>query len=194
MIVDVDCTADGAQTCQKMGVQGYPTIKYFLAGDKKGKDYQQGRDFDAMLAFTKKTLDVEKCDVKTKKACKPNEIALIEKFDGKTSADIAEELKKRSEELKTIKSDMKAAKLEHNTKVATWKKREAALNKGEAILKQLEQLRKISAMIGAEKKRIVSAVSQQTESIEFGDFGRVELTETQEQYDMYLEGMSYPSG
>jgi hypothetical protein len=37
---------------------------------------------------------------------------------------------------------MKAAKLEHNTKVATWKKREAALNKGEAILKQLEQLRK----------------------------------------------------
>jgi hypothetical protein len=59
---------------------------------------------------------------------------------------------------------------------------------------KLEQLRKISAMIGAEKKRIVSAVSQQTESIEFGDFGREELTETQEQYDMYLEGMSYPSG
>jgi hypothetical protein len=51
---------------------------------------------------------------------------------------------------------------------------------------KLEQLRKISAMIGKEKKRIVSAVSQQTESIE--------LTETPEQYDMYLEGMSYPSG
>ena len=48
-------------------------------------------------------------------------------------------------------------------------------------------------MIGDEKKRIVSAVSQQTESIEFGDWSR-ELTETQEQYDMYLEGMSYPSG
>jgi hypothetical protein len=55
-------------------------------------------------------------------------------------------------------------------------------------------LRMISRMIGDEKKRIVSAVSQQTESIEFGDFGREELTETQEQYDMYLEGMSYPSG
>ena len=35
MIVDVDCTADGAQTCQKMGVQGYPTIKYFLAGGQE---------------------------------------------------------------------------------------------------------------------------------------------------------------
>jgi hypothetical protein len=51
---------------------------------------------------------------------------------------------------------------------------------------KLEQLRKISAMIGEEKKRIVSAVSQQTESIE--------LTETKEYWDMYLEGMSYPSG
>ena len=142
MIVDVDCTADGSQTCQKMGVQGYPTIKYFVNGDKKGKDYQQGRDYDSLLAFTKKTLDVEKCDVKTKKACKPNEIALIEKFDGKSSSEIAEEMKKRAEELKTIKSDMKAAKLEHNTKVATWKQREAALNKGDFILKQLEQLRK----------------------------------------------------
>ena len=36
---------------------------------------------------------------------------LIEKFDGKSSSEIAEEMKKRAEELKTIKSDMKAAKL-----------------------------------------------------------------------------------
>ena len=39
LIVDVDCTADGQGTCQRMGVQGYPTIKYFMSGDKKGKDY-----------------------------------------------------------------------------------------------------------------------------------------------------------
>ena len=51
---------------------------------------------------------------------------------------------------------------------------------------KLEQLRKIASMIGDEKKRIVSAVSQPIESIE--------LTETQEQLDLYLEGMSYPSG
>jgi|Transcript_4593 hypothetical protein len=31
LIVDVDCTAGGQGTCQKMGVQGYPTIKYFMA-------------------------------------------------------------------------------------------------------------------------------------------------------------------
>ena len=142
MIVDVDCTADGKDVCQKMGVKGYPTIKYFMAGDKKGKDYQQGREYDQMLQFTQKTLDIEKCDVKTKKACKPNEIQLIEKFDGKTSKEITEEISKRAEELKQIKQEMKAAKLEHNTKVASWKKREAALYKGDQILKQLESIRK----------------------------------------------------
>ena len=142
-IGDVDCTTDEAKSvCSDNGVSGYPTIKYFTdETGKAGEKYQGGRDFDSLEKFVKEKL-AKKCDVKTKKACKANEIALIEKFDGKTSADIAEELKKRSEELKTIKSDMKAAKLEHNTKVATWKKREAALNKGEAILKQLEQLRK----------------------------------------------------
>ena len=31
LIVDVDCTADGQGTCQRMGVQGYPTIKYFMS-------------------------------------------------------------------------------------------------------------------------------------------------------------------
>ena len=39
MIVDVDCTAEGSGTCGKVGVKGYPTIKYYPAGDKKGKDY-----------------------------------------------------------------------------------------------------------------------------------------------------------
>ena len=31
LIVDVDCTADGERTCQRMGVRGYPTIKYFMS-------------------------------------------------------------------------------------------------------------------------------------------------------------------
>ena len=40
LIVDVDCTAAGQGVCQKVGVRGYPTIKYYLAGEKTGKDYQ----------------------------------------------------------------------------------------------------------------------------------------------------------
>ena len=46
----------------------------------------------------------------------------------------------------------------------------------------MEQLRKIASMIGDQRTQL----AQQTKSIE--------ITATKEQYDLYLEGMSYPSG
>ena len=67
LIVDVDCTADGERTCQRMGVRGYPTIKYFMSGDKKGKDYQQGRDFNSLKQFADRTLNKPTCDAASKK-------------------------------------------------------------------------------------------------------------------------------
>jgi protein disulfide-isomerase A6 len=79
LIVDVDCTAAGEATCQKMGVKGYPTIKYYVGGDKKGKDYQGGRDFKSLKSFTEKTISKPNCNVVTKKGCKPNEVTFIEK-------------------------------------------------------------------------------------------------------------------
>jgi hypothetical protein len=79
LIVDVDCTAAGQGVCQKMGVKGYPTIKYFMAGDKKGKDYQGGRDFASLKGFAEKTLNKASCNAVTKNGCKANEVAFIEK-------------------------------------------------------------------------------------------------------------------
>ena len=84
LIVDVDCTADGQGTCQRMGVQGYPTIKYFMSGDKKGKDYKQGRDFSSLKSFAESKLNKPVCDAATKKGCAKNEIAFIEKHEGKS--------------------------------------------------------------------------------------------------------------
>ena len=81
MIVDVDCTADGQGTCNRMGVQGYPTIKYFMSGDKKGKDYQMGRDFNSLKQFAESKLNKPVCDAATKKGCAKNEIAFIEKHE-----------------------------------------------------------------------------------------------------------------
>ena len=88
MIVDVDCTAEGSGTCQKVGVQGYPTIKYYPAGDKKGKDYQGGRDYDSLKSFVVKTLDKPVCDAATKKGCAKNEIEFLKKMDGKSKAEL----------------------------------------------------------------------------------------------------------
>jgi hypothetical protein len=52
VIADVDCTADNAKAlCERFGVEGFPTIKYFNPPDEEGEDYSGGRDLDALKAF-----------------------------------------------------------------------------------------------------------------------------------------------
>eukprot|EP00230_Micromonas_polaris_P009611 CAMPEP_0117634524 /NCGR_PEP_ID=MMETSP0802-20121206/5737_1 /TAXON_ID=38833 /ORGANISM="Micromonas sp., Strain CCMP2099" /LENGTH=73 /DNA_ID=CAMNT_0005439191 /DNA_START=689 /DNA_END=907 /DNA_ORIENTATION=+ len=53
VIADVDCTIE-KDLCQKYGVQGYPTIKYFTgATAATGDAYNGGRDYDALSAWAK---------------------------------------------------------------------------------------------------------------------------------------------
>lgn len=70
LIGDADCTVQKAM-CDKFGVRGYPTIKYFVDGDKEGQDYSGGRDYGSLEKFAKDTLETlclveapEKCDEK----------------------------------------------------------------------------------------------------------------------------------
>jgi len=54
LVADVDCTADGKELCSKVGVKGYPTLKY---GDPNNlEDYKGGRDYDDLLTFAKEHL------------------------------------------------------------------------------------------------------------------------------------------
>ena len=49
LVADVDCTAEGQELCEKVGVQGYPTLKH---GDPEDlQDYEGGRDLDALTEF-----------------------------------------------------------------------------------------------------------------------------------------------
>lgn len=137
IIADVDCTAEGSGTCNKVGVQGYPTIKYYTAGDKKGKDYQGGRDYDELKKFVTKTLDKPLCDAVTKKGCAKNEIEFLNKMDGKSKAELKSELKEKETETAEIKKEMKAATKEFNTKTQAWKKRQAVLARAQKLLKDL---------------------------------------------------------
>jgi hypothetical protein len=51
LVADVDCTAGGSSLCNKVGVRGYPTIKY---GDpNEMEDYQGGRDMADLQKFAK---------------------------------------------------------------------------------------------------------------------------------------------
>jgi len=139
LIVDVDCTADGQGTCQKMGVSGYPTIKYFVGGDKKGKDYQGGRDFASLQGFAESKLNKPVCNAATKKGCAANELSFIEKHEGKTPEEIKAVVDEKATEIKELKKERSDAQKELKDKEKAWKKKESALTKASNILKQLEK-------------------------------------------------------
>ena len=86
LIGDADCTAEAESLCTKFGVQGYPTIKYFMEGDEDGQDYQGGRDYDSLKAFVEDTLEV-KCDVSDPVGCTDKEKGYIEKMAAKGTAE-----------------------------------------------------------------------------------------------------------
>eukprot|EP01003_Olkasia_polycarbonata_P004543 NODE_370_length_952_cov_191.495017_g322_i0.p1 GENE.NODE_370_length_952_cov_191.495017_g322_i0~~NODE_370_length_952_cov_191.495017_g322_i0.p1 ORF type:complete len:167 (-),score=52.41 NODE_370_length_952_cov_191.495017_g322_i0:243-743(-) len=147
LIVDVDCTAEGQGTCGKMGVKGYPTIKYFTAKTgKKGAPYEGGRDFNSLKKFASDTLAVVPCDPTTLKNCAENEKAFINKNADKTAADLKEEIKTKSDELKALKTERSEAEAELKTKQKAWTRKETNINKALGILKLMEK-----AKVKAEK-------------------------------------------
>jgi len=71
LVADVDCTAAGEELCAKVGVEGYPTLKY---GDPLNlQDYDGGREFEDLLNFAKENLgpicgvaNLDLCDAEQK--------------------------------------------------------------------------------------------------------------------------------
>jgi protein disulfide-isomerase A6 len=114
IIGDVDCTKEES-LCQKFGVQGYPTLKYFTgATSATGDAYQGGRDFEALQAFATENLgpscgadNLDLCDaeqtklIKEKQALSADEVtAEIEGFEA--------EIKKAGEDLDALLKDLQA--------------------------------------------------------------------------------------
>jgi len=140
LIVDVDCTADGQSTCSAHGVKGYPSIKYFMAGSKKGQDYSGGRDFAALSTFVKTTLDKgSSCDVVTLKGCQPIEKKFIEENSGKSASELAELRKQKDSEHKEEKKTFETAKAGFAEAEKTFKKEQKKNAMATNILKQLEK-------------------------------------------------------
>jgi protein disulfide-isomerase A6 len=97
LIGDVECTEtdEGKAMCEKFGVSGYPTIKYFVDGDTKGTDYSGGRTLDALTDFTKETLEV-KCNVIDPTECSDKEKEYIIKMKSKSTEEISKQVKRLS--------------------------------------------------------------------------------------------------
>jgi len=79
IIADVDCTAEGKGLCDKFGVRGYPTIKYFNPPDEEGEDYKGGRTLDDLKKFTAENLGPG-CSVDTIANCSDEQKKDLEKY------------------------------------------------------------------------------------------------------------------
>lgn len=74
LVGDVDCIGDGKPLCDKVGVQGFPTIKY---GDPDNLEaYQGGRDFESLDKFAK--VLKPPCNVYTLEHCSVEDKVLID--------------------------------------------------------------------------------------------------------------------
>lgn len=79
-VFDVDCTADGKDLCEEVGVQGYPTIKHGDSSDKAAlQAYEGGRDFASLQKFAQENL-APNCGPESTDACSATEKELLEKF------------------------------------------------------------------------------------------------------------------
>jgi len=106
LIADVDCTAGGKPLCEKYGVRGYPTIKYFNPPDEEGEDYKGGRDLAALKKFVESDLGPG-CSVDNKENCTPEQLKELETY---VVMDPAE----REAKMTKMKDELKAAEDAHN--------------------------------------------------------------------------------
>lgn len=92
LIGDVDCTAEGKDLCDKVGVKGYPTIKY---GDPsaldKMEDYAGARDLAAMKKFAEENLG-PLCGPKSLDVCDDVDKAHVEAAMAKSVSDLDAEI------------------------------------------------------------------------------------------------------
>ena len=106
LIADVDCTAAGKPLCDKFGVRGYPTIKYFNPPDEEGEDYKGGRDLPALKKFVETELGPG-CSADTKENCSPEQLKELETY-------IAMDATERATKLESMKAALKKADDDHN--------------------------------------------------------------------------------
>jgi hypothetical protein len=136
-IVDVDCTAAGESVCSKVGVSGYPTIKYYLADEpSKPKDYQGGRTYDDLKKFTEKTFKAG-CNIETKDNCTDAMKTDIDELTGKSLDDVKAFLKSRQDEIKKAKDERWDYIEESKKKIKELKKIEAVASGRKMIAQKM---------------------------------------------------------
>jgi len=103
LVGDVDCTAGGKDLCEKMGVQGFPSIKH---GDPNNlEDYEGGRDEKALSAFAKENLGPT-CGPANLDLCDADKKAQINKFMAMSDAELTAAVQAKDDEMKEAETTL----------------------------------------------------------------------------------------
>lgn len=157
MIADVDCTQDdGKKLCEKYGVQGYPTIKYFSkdTGDD-GEKYEGPREYNKLKKFVKDN-SKDPCVVSTLEHCSKKEKTFIEEFAQWDDAKVKEEAASYEKQIEEATSKHK------ELSDLFEKQKEVAI----ATMKQAEEAQKEKDKLSKKLKWKVNLLSQKVEKKE----------------------------
>ncbi len=101
LIADVDCIGDGKKLCEKVGVKGFPTIKY---GDPSAlEDYKGGRDLDALKSFAGDLKPL--CNVATHDNCDEEQTKVVAELKELSVEDLESKVKDHDNELESIEKN-----------------------------------------------------------------------------------------
>jgi len=106
VIADVDCTSDeGKPVCQDYEVTGYPTLKYFVKGEKH--EYKGGRAYEQLKKFVDDELAAVCSIDDLEETCSSKEQKYYTKMQGKGM----EEVKKQHTRLEKMRGKKMAPSL-----------------------------------------------------------------------------------
>jgi len=109
IIADVDCTKDENKAlCSKMGVRGYPTVKYFTGSTSgEGEKYEGGRDFKALSEFAKTSLGPS-CGNDKRELCDEDQVKFLDEKVALGASAIKAEIEELEAANKKAEDDLQA--------------------------------------------------------------------------------------
>lgn len=104
LVADVDCVEAGKPLCDKVGVKGFPTIKYGDPNDLQ--DYKGGREKDDLSSFAAALKPG--CNADTMENCSVKEKNVIKGLKGKSHEALKEMILEESKDNEQVQKDFKA--------------------------------------------------------------------------------------
>ena len=112
LVADVDCIGDGKALCEKVGVKGFPTVKF---GDPSAlEDYKGGRDLDALKSFAGDLKPM--CNVATHDNCDEDQQKVVTELKEFSVEDLESKVKDHDDELASIEKKFASSVQELQTK------------------------------------------------------------------------------